>query len=226
MAFHEVGPPQDEFGVRVPEPGKAQSVRGVFSKSPDLWLHPDVLETLQHQYRLTVWTPEQGQCYWDWETLFLVWYYRKECHFDSETQLGLLLSSQPTKRQSTLARQSRDERLAFVDHFLLIRSYDIQVSNPFSPSTVFTSLGQKGSLTGDVGPDEWYDYLPGFYTTVGGLQAELPCGKPILSFSPPWLHMPRGNRQTTHDTPLSKISSRDKPPQGMFLTRTWRSMYL
>ena len=69
-------------------------------------------------------------------------------------------------------------------------------------------------------------FLRGFYTTVGGLQAEFPCGRPILSFSLPWLHTPKGNRQTTHGTLLSKISSRDKPLEGMFLTRTWRSMYL
>ena len=69
-------------------------------------------------------------------------------------------------------------------------------------------------------------FLRGFYTTVGGLQAEFPCGKPTPSFSLPWLHTPRGNQQTTHGTPLSKISSRDKPLEVMFLIRTPRSMYL
>ena len=83
-------------------------------------------------------------------------------HFDLETQFGLLLSSQPTKRQSMSARQSRDERLSLIDRFLLIRSYGIQVSNPYSPSTVFTSLGRKGSLTGDVGADEWYNFFARF----------------------------------------------------------------
>ena len=69
-------------------------------------------------------------------------------------------------------------------------------------------------------------FLRCFCTTVGGLRAEFPCGKPILSFSLPWLHTQKENRQTTHGTPLNKISSRDKPPDGMFVTCTWRSMYL
>ena len=156
----------------------------------------------------------------------MVWYYRKGCHFDFETQFRSLLSSQPTKRQSTLARQSGDERLSLMDLFLPLRFSGIQVSNPYSRSTVFTSLGQKVSLTGDVGPDEGYNFLRRFYTTVGGLQAEFPCCKPILSFSLPWMHTPRGNRQTTHGTQLSKISSRDKPLEVIFPIRTWRSMYL
>ena len=93
----------------MPEPGKSQSGRGLFGKSPNLWLDPDAMETLPNHYRVPVWRPDQGQCCWDWETLFLVWYYRKGCHFDVEPQFGLWLSSQPTKRQSTLARQSPGE---------------------------------------------------------------------------------------------------------------------
>ena len=121
-----------------------------------------MLETLQNHYRVPVWRPDLGQCYPDWETLFLVSYYGKGCHFDLENQFGLLLSSQHTKRQSTLARQLRDERLCLMDLFLLIHSYGIRISNPYSPSTVFTSLGGKGNLTGDVGPDEWYDFFAWF----------------------------------------------------------------
>ena len=46
--------------------------------------------------------------------------------------------------------------------FLLIRPYGIQVSNPYSSDTVFTSLDQKGSLTEDVGPDEWVGFFARF----------------------------------------------------------------
>ena len=69
-------------------------------------------------------------------------------------------------------------------------------------------------------------FLRGFCTMVGGLQAKFPCGKPNLSFSPHWLHTPGANRQKTYGTPLNKISSSDKPPEGMSLKRTSRSMYL
>ena len=65
MSFHEVRPPQDKFEVRVPEPWKAQSGRGDFGKSPDSWLDPNVLETLQNRDRVPVWRPDLGQCYWD-----------------------------------------------------------------------------------------------------------------------------------------------------------------
>ena len=161
FAFHEVREWNDDIEFTSPPPGREFRGKGIFGSNTDGWIDPDVLSSLRRQVAIPIWDRKK-MLYVDWELLYIDWYENTGRWFEMGYQLKLLVATQPEDRQVELITQIRQERLRIGEVFQLLRLYGRRHQNPYVPGNVFKALALPGSLQGQVGPEEWYNFFVRF----------------------------------------------------------------
>ena len=161
FAFHEVRGWNDDIEFTSPPPGREFRGKGIFGSNTDGWIDPDLLGSLRRQFAIPIWDRKK-MLYVDWELLYIDWYENTGRWFEMGYQLKLLVATQPEDRQVELITQIGQERLRIGEFFQLIRLYGRRHQNPYVPGNVFKALALPGSLQGQVGPEEWYNFFVRF----------------------------------------------------------------
>ena len=106
------------------------------------------------KYRIPLYDPEK-QPFFDWLVLYRDWYDICGFRFSADMQKRNLVSTQPVDQQEVLGEQLRREKLTFQQLWHIVSAFAMRVSNPYVAKRVCKAL----QLEGDVGPEEWYQFL-------------------------------------------------------------------
>ena len=161
FAFPEVREWNDDIEFTSPPPGREFRGKGIFGSNTDGGIDPDVLSSLRRQFAIHIWDRKK-MLYVDWELLYIDWYENTGRWFEMGYQLKLLVATQPEDRQVELTIQIRQERFRIGEVFQLIRLYGRRHQNLYVPGNIFKALALPGSLQGQVGPEEWYNFFVRF----------------------------------------------------------------
>ena len=159
-AFHEVRVFNEEIKFIEPPPGEALQAKGIWGKTPDGWIDPQLIDSLRKQWSVPVW--DESTPIYDWEILYRDWYMRTGFRYSLDWQTRMLIATQPAHRQSFVVEQVAREHLTIEEVFRLIKLYGRHECNPYVPDRSFRELAYGQALRGDVGPDEWYRFTVKF----------------------------------------------------------------
>ena len=134
-AFHDVQVFNEEKKLIEPAPGEALHGKGIWGKTPDGWIDPQLVDSLRKQLSVLVW--DESTPIYDWEIWYRDWYMRTGFRYSLDWQIHMFIATEPAHYQSILVGQVAREHLTIEEVFRLIKLYGRHERNPYVPDRSF-----------------------------------------------------------------------------------------